>query len=103
MIQSPHFLRSSKSLIVWLTAASLLITAGFYFPGKLIAGTGGVEGGCAFAQTINGVTTYQACVGTNLPMWYPASQNPTYNEGDFPCGTFGNQNCGVESGDPLNE
>jgi hypothetical protein len=86
-----------------LTSAILLIAGSIFIPSVVSAGTGGVPGGCAFAQTVNGATVYKACVGTNLPMWYPASNNPTYAEGDFPCGTFGNQNCGVEPGDPLNE
>jgi hypothetical protein len=83
-----------------LAPALLLIALSFT---KLTAGTGGVEGGCSYAKNSNGKTTYAACSGANSPMWYSTSANPAYSEGDLPCGFYGNQDCGMITGDPLNE
>ena len=83
MILSFHLIRTTKHVLFRLTAVAFLVAASLYLPNKLTAGTGGVEGcGCAYTQTdANGKTTYEACVGTDLPMWYSTSQNPNYNEG----------------------
>lgn len=82
--------------------ASLLLIVGSFLPTVLIAGSGGVDGGCAFAKTVNGKTVYEACTGANAPMWY-SSSNPAYSIGDIACGYFGNQDCGMQVGDPVNE
>jgi hypothetical protein len=100
-LPSFDYLRERPPVI--LTSGLLLIAVSVLLPSMVIAGTGGVEGGCAFPKTVNGTTTYLPCNGQDLPMWYPATQNPTFSEGDLPCGTFGNQNCGMTAGAPLNE
>ncbi len=82
--------------------AVLLLVGSFFPPGILTAGSGGTVGGCAFATTVHGQATYLACQGPNTPMWY-VSSNPIYTQGDIPCGYYGNQNCGMEVGDPINE
>jgi hypothetical protein len=93
-----------RNRIFALLASTTFIVAGIcLFPCTVTAGSGGgVDGGCAFVTTINGQTSYQPCTGANLPMWYAAS-SPLFNSGDYPCGDYGNQNCGVEVGDPMNE
>jgi hypothetical protein len=92
--------RQRPSLVL---TASLLLIVGSFFQTILIAGSGGVVGGCAFAKTVNGKTVYEACTGANAPMWYAASSNPAYSIGDIACGFFGNQDCGMQVGDPVNE
>jgi hypothetical protein len=103
MLSFPHLAAWRKCPFLILSPAILLIAGSFLLPTFLTAGTGGVEGGCAFANTVKGHTVYEPCTGMNLPMWYPVSSNPTFADGDFPCGDYGNQNCGMELGDPLNE
>ena len=93
----------TKRPLALLTLALMLIAAGVFPAGTLVAGTGGVPGQCYFITTVKGKTTTKECDGTDLPMWYSTSQNPTYNQGDFPCGWYGNQDCGMETGDPLGE
>ena len=92
-----------KHPFVILTPVTLLVVGSLSLPSSLKAGTGGTYGGCAFAHQVNGATVYAACSGANSPMYYPVSANPTYGIGDFACGYFGNQKCGMETGDPLNE
>jgi len=97
---NPAAYRQRPSLVL---AASLLLIVGSFLPTVLMAGSGGVDGGCAFAKTVNGKTVYEACTGANTPMWYTASSNPAYSIGDIACGYFGNQDCGMDVGDPVNE
>jgi hypothetical protein len=92
---------SGRPLSLLFLSMVLLVSAVFV-PLILEAGSGGVQGGCAYVTTVNGKTKYLACTGENLPMWYSAS-NPSYNQGDSACGQYGNQNCGADLGDPLNE
>src|SRR5450755_3121564 len=95
----------SKSNWRWFRSTTLAVCGAaiaILIPSILKAGTGGVPGGCAFTKTVNGKVQYLPCTGVNLQMWYSAS-SPTYNQGDMPCGQYGNQNCGAVTGDPMSE
>ena len=91
-----------KGKVTLFLAIVFGLTAWIFTSLEVKAGSGGTWGGCAFLQNVNGKINYLPCTGANLEMWY-SSNSPTYLPGELPCGGYGNQDCGTEVGDPINE